>query len=69
MAQNYDVTLCVRVTDYRALMKAARDKAEESGCRRGDVKDAAEALRWLLDTGSDEENGYRIADSTCEAVP
>ncbi len=67
-ARRYVVTLEVRVTDARALLKAARDKAEESQCQRGVIRDSGDALHWLLDPGSSFEDGYEIEHSACEAI-
>jgi hypothetical protein len=64
--RRYIVTLEVVVTDRQALLKTARDQAEEQGCGRGVIKNCADALQWILDPGSQPEEGWEIEHSACE---
>jgi hypothetical protein len=47
-------------------MKAARDRAEESGCKRGLIKTEQDAVHWLLDPGSAFDDGFEIENASAE---
>lgn len=68
--RRYELTMWIEVSDEDALMDAARARAEEEDCLRSDVKDAADALRWLLDNNDMlrelTDHGAQIVDSYCE---
>jgi hypothetical protein len=66
--RRYVMTLEVVVADHRRLMKAARDRAEESGCKRGLIKTEQDAVHWLLDPGSAFEDGFEIEHASCDKL-
>jgi hypothetical protein len=68
MMRRYVMTLEVIVTDHRRLMKAARDRAKEGGCKRGLIKTEPDAVHWLLDPGSAFEDGFEIENASCDAL-
>jgi hypothetical protein len=68
MMRRYVMTLEVIVTDHDRLMKAARDRAEESGCKRSLIKTEQDAVHWLLDPGSAFEDGFEIDNAGCERL-